>query len=201
LSLKEGSIQNLFIRRGEDIHQIIAPITQFTRGVAASDNILSPGVVGAFGDEFGPYSFCWENGRVILDGDGVRKSFKFTPIGFQADIQSNEMNPYSIPLGLDPWLRFRPGWADDYLGNVGNEGWNWGFLTGPRVAIRSNVELEVNTFQALPGSDFSTENPDREIPSSQFIPFPMAIITTQGQTSFSFSIELLVDETINFSAK
>jgi hypothetical protein len=136
-----------------------------------------------------------------LDGDGVRKSFEFTPTGLEAVIQTNDFYSYTIPVGLDTWLRFRPGWADHYPENMGREGWFWGYPTGPRIAIRSNVELAVNTFQALPESGFSTENPDREIPPGYFIPFPMAIITAQGQTSLSVSIELLMDKPFNFSAK
>jgi len=209
LSLKDGSIRNLFIRNGGNLHQVIAPMPKSTHGTTTLSTLdpledlstTSTGAGGAFGDQFGPYKIHWEDNRAILDGDGVRKAFEFTVHGFDAVIQSNDRHAYSIAFGLDPWFRFQPDWDEYYLEKIGSTEWVWGLLNGPRLAIRSNAELFVNRFQAMPGSGIATENPDREIHPSFFIPFPMAFITTQGRTSLSISIELLQDKPFNISAR
>jgi hypothetical protein len=183
--LTGARLEFLFYHDGQDVHQIIGPTAQFIAGMSdPSVWDLSLGeladlrqVMGAFADQEGlsytPYApRSVEDGIAFVSPDNRRvKIFEFSENGLKVTYEG-EPTVTSIPLALDPWRRYAPGWASAYRA----DGIRWGLDGGPMVRIQAPVSVTLRWFGETLGVLSQAEDPDKEFPPGHFVPFPMAIV-------------------------
>ncbi len=199
------------------VHQWIAPSSQFASGLSPAESWDL--AAGAFSDpEVYPGAFFdWDGTRQVPDGsllyraqatpgelqlssaDGRRqKTFRFTPNGLTVEMRSADPTQTLLPLALDPWQRYTPGWPACYQSQAGQNGaWRWsvGTLTPSScdsspvrffIDLQSDNPYQIRTFlDSLPYVD-QPEDPNRNYPPGHFLPFPLAV----AQFDFSGQISL-----------
>jgi hypothetical protein len=95
-----------------------------------------------------------------------------------------------IPLILDPWLRYTPGWGERYLGEESPFGWTLQIDPGPSAQVRTNTKMTVNSFMETRKLMASSENPNAEFPPGHFLPFPLVVLTLEASGNFFVEINL-----------
>jgi hypothetical protein len=192
----------LFIRDegsegGADIHQLVAPTSQFLAGLSdptawdlASGLAADPGgIPGAFSDAehiWDAYQPSVEPGRIrftALDGS-IRKTFTFTGSGLRVDYDSPDPVQVRIPLGLDPWRRFTPGWGDQYSGGKTGKGWSWRIDSGTGVEIQSSGRISAAAFTDSHALLSAVEDPNYDYPPGHYLPFPLALVNVYAEGDF-----------------
>jgi len=198
--LKDGSLNYAFAITKNGIHQIIGPTSQFASGLGdptawelsqglSADPTVLP---GAFGDGNGPYQARVQGDSIILRGiNGTQKIFSLEPDGIRVKIQSEKPSNYQIPLALDPWIRFKPGWAARYNGRQFTDGWNWSVSSTISVKILTFGQISLNAFTDTRDRMGMEEDPNFDYPPGHFLVFPVAVAKLQSQGNFSATIQIL----------
>jgi hypothetical protein len=120
--------------------------------------------------------------------------YHLLPNGIQVDTLAPGAFRLQLPLALDPWQRFIPGWPTRYQAQGLPEGWAWQVNPpedpGLRADVLTSAPLTISTFQdSLPYMD-RPEDPNRDYPPGHRLPFPMALIILEGQEQMSFKLEI-----------
>ena len=143
-----GYIPFLFTKDELGVHQVIGPTWEFVTGISdPSMWDLSLGVrsdpdqiLGAFGDSFkdwNTYTSDLSENKVVLASDDltIQKSFLLINNNLHIDIVNSESSNHeiTIPLVVDPWIRFTSDWGDKYKITNIPDGMQWGISTGVNV--------------------------------------------------------------------
>jgi hypothetical protein len=194
-----GSMVFAFIRSESDVHQVIAPSSQFVVGLSDPSNWdLSAGrkadpavILGAFADDYGPYQIIQDENQLIFQNEIVSKKYLLTPGGIRVEYKFEEPTRLQIPLALDPWERLQPGWSDGYLSKFSENGARLNTNSGFQVEIVASSKLSslffTDTFEIMGRQ----ENPNYEFPPGHYLPFPLALLELEPSTGGSVEIRFL----------
>lgn len=203
---QNSSITHLFFRENDagktSLHQIIGPSAQLISGLSeASTWDMTAGygadpqvLQGAFDQAEAPYT-------AQIQSDGIRfinhnqsvKNYYFSENTIRFQFTSPGA-PYfsqqSLPLMLDPWRRFEPGWSQAYQLEYNQDTWHLRLAPDLEVKLRSTIPLTGSHF--LESQDWMafTENPNREQPAGHFLPFPLAVFEILTTGNFELTLEI-----------
>jgi hypothetical protein len=216
-----GYISFAFVRDSHgNAHQLVAPSSELFSGMSEPTGWdLSAGmgadpevIPGAFSD-LTPYGSVdlqtvyhaapHKDGITFTSPDGALvKTFRLSSDVLIAAYQTSIPVRTQIPLILDPWTRYSPGWLNYY--QSGRDGQTWYWAVQPSTERPDSLSIEVKPFKIKISSsiDFSTqtfkdtqdilaspENPNRDNPPGHFLPFPMARLEINAAQNFSVQIE------------
>ncbi|MEW5869501.1 MAG: hypothetical protein AB1894_09510 [Chloroflexota bacterium] len=200
--IQDGALVYLFSHDATGVHQIVAPSSQFIVGLGEANTwslanglAADPGVIpGAFAEPGLSYQASPEgNCLVFSTPDGQRqKIYTLSDNGLRLEYRapaSAQVN-LRLPLALDPWERFTPGWAGHYQFSAAPPAWRWSLSGGPGVEVHTNAALAESDFNASSPFMSLPENPDRDYPAGHFLPMPLALVNFNALGSFQ--IELLL---------
>ncbi len=200
-----GYIPFVFSNDRRGIHQIIGPTWELMTGMSdpstwrmASGVLSDPGqILGAFPDQFSNwnnYIINIEENKISLVNDNMtmRKSFTVLPDGMVIEIYNNTTAPFkgSLPLVLDTWVRFTPGWGDLYQAEQGATEFRWSIASDISVAINSTDEMSAFPFNAAHSILSSAEDPNFDYPIGHYLPFPMALVQINPSSYYSVNISI-----------
>ncbi len=184
-------------------HQLIAPTSQFLVGQAdpstwdltAGDAADPGGVPGAFIDGSPPWDpyypeFSTDSLTLTNPGGSPVKTFTIIPQGLRVDYQLHAPLTTQIPLVLDPWQRFSPGWGERYLSTRLPDGWTWQIANGPQLTIRSSAPIDLHPFNESLSELQIPEDPNYEYPAGHYLVFPLALAEIQAAQDFQVEIKL-----------
>jgi hypothetical protein len=177
-----------------ELHQLIGPSWQVAPGIDTYP--------GAFADtdnsSLSYEPILDENTLVFTSQDGTRaKIFQLTENGINVEYQTQKPITTQIPLMVDPWIRFTPGWADKYWQQNTPDRNAWGLRNGPMVSIHiipvggAEGMVTIQTFNESLSLLTSPEDPDFDYPPGHYIPFPMAIAEAEMQDGYFLRLERL----------
>ena len=188
LEPKGGGISFLFVRTTDGVHQAIGPSSQLITGISdpslwqsQDGRFTDPNVInGAFDTpELEFKNSSSREGIIFTSANGTLiKSYHLLPGGLIIYIEMQKDVPlsYTIPLLVDPWQRFSPGWPDQYIEGGTDTTYSWGIKDEFQVQIRSSGKLSAHPFTATRQFFSATENPNQDYPSSHFLPFPINLV-------------------------
>jgi len=202
-----GRLLVMYARSIDGIHQLIAPSSQFIVGLAdpstwdlsAPEGADPGGMHGAFADSSPP----WEPYQATVSSNSLTytspdqrtsKTFILTPHGLRVDYNSTDPLHIQIPLAIDPWERFGPGWGNRYSGEFTSGGWSWRLDGGPRVEVRTSGVLVAYPFTESHLSLSRVEDPNFPYPPGHYLPFPIALVEIQSQGDFYVEFVVSVDQ-------
>ena len=201
--IDSGALTNLFWRdpagpTPAQAHQVIGPSSQLISGLSApsgwkiNDGLSAdPAVIpGAFAESGAGYQPVITAGRLTFaSADGsIQKTYALTQAGLHMTYQSGQSKTLQIPLLLDPWRRFTPGWSAAYHLDPLPAGW-LARLEGDNAAplqveLTSNMPLSAQIFNEASHLAARAEDPNQDYPPSFFLPLSLAEIelsTAPGQ--------------------
>ena len=181
-------------------HQLVGPTSQFAiglsdpsewqpeRGEAADPSVIP----GAFTDASEPWA-AYTPTLIHLDGitftspDGrLVKTYQLTTLGIQVHYQVAGQITTLIPLVVDPY-RYYSG-PTEYRATLAPHAWTWSLAGGHSVEVSSTTTLSAEGFiSATPFRPLS-EDPNLDYPKGDYLPFPMSLVTIQGDGNFSVEI-------------
>jgi hypothetical protein len=200
-----GYISFLFYKGNDGVHQIIGPSWELTLGMSdlsmwdSSQGVLSdPGqILGALVDDFDiwkNYSFIISENKVILLNENMtmRKSITITNDGILIQIQDQKTDESisTIPIVLDPWIRFTHDWGDKYLFSKTSNGLLWGIKSGISVEIISTNNMTPISFNETRDEISFPEDPDFDYSRGHYLPYPLSL--SEIQSSSDYSVEIVV---------
>jgi hypothetical protein len=180
-------------------HQLVGPSSQFAvglsdpsewhpeRGEAADPSVIP----GAFADD----TNTWTDYSPTITADGITftgsqgsriKTYRLTENGIQVIYRVQGPVSTRIPLALDPQA-FYSG-PTNYLATLASHSWTWILAGGSGVEVRTDAVLSAEGFtSALPFLSLP-EDPNLEYPKGNYLPFPLSVVTIQGDGNFSVQI-------------
>ena len=193
--IDNGSLVYAFSRDSQGVHQWAAPSSQFIVGQSdpaswRMDSGVSadPAVIpGAFIDS-GPFTPLIETGKIIFRSPDLEKTYMLKPNGLDIEYFSPPKTPLTLPLAVDPWLRFSPGWGDFYEQEMITGQWTWGVPGHFEVQLNTAVSLTAQPFNASHGLILKPENPNLDYPTGLHLPFPQAILEFNNPGAFKVAI-------------
>jgi hypothetical protein len=196
-----GALAYLFIRSQTGAHQVVGPSSQFTSGMSGAENwdfhaglAADPEVYpGGFSDDHGPYQAVFEGSALKLSSldDGYAKIFTLLSDGLRAEIRAGGPLRLQLPLALDPWARFYPGWEERYSGQLNGNTWSWALAGGPQVQVDSSSPITVQSFiDTLDRMDI-VEDPNFEFPPGHFLPFPLSLVEVEVEGETTVEVRLV----------
>ncbi|HLA97409.1 MAG TPA: hypothetical protein VJL34_03060 [Anaerolineales bacterium] len=196
--IPEGSLVYAFVRTASGVHQIIGPSSQLAVGLSdpASWNLemderADPSVMmGAFADANGSYLAEIQEDKLVFKNQTNVKIYSLTPTGVTLTYVSQAPSPLQIPILLDPWDRYTPGWGERYYLNRTPDGVSWSLEGGITVQIIANAPLEIAAFTDTRSRMGLTENPNFDYPAGHYLPFPMALVQLGVRTDVNVTIEV-----------
>jgi len=192
----------LFSRDENGAHQLIAPSTQFALGLSdpsewepARGEAADPAqIMGAFSDAsepFAAYIPAWRpDGTLTLTSTAINrlKTFRLTEDGLQVCYDSQIPLTTRIPIAVDPWQRFRAGWAADLHASLTPTSWGWGLVNGIRLEVRTDAPFFAQGFTVSIPFLSRSENPDLGYPPGHYYPFPLSVMDIIANGSFIVEI-------------
>ena len=198
-----GRLMALYQVIDGEAHQLIAPTSQFLVGQAdpstwdltAGDAADPGGVPGAFIDASPPWDpyypeFSTDSLTLTNPGGSPVKTFTIIPQGLRVDYQLHAPLTTQIPLVLDPWQRFSPGWGERYQSTRLSDGWTWQIANGPQLTIRSSAPIDLHPFNESLSELQIPEDPNYEYPAGHYLVFPLALAEIQAVQDFQVEIKL-----------
>ncbi len=201
-----GYMPFLFARDDQGIHQLIGPSWEFVIGLGdPSTWDLGLGVradpdqiLGAFQDDFSAWNTysteLTQNTLVLNAANGsVQKTFIVYPDRIQVSINTSApfANPMLIPLAVDPWFRYTPGWGDLYRGVATSNSYIWGLQSIKMVKIQSTQSISAYAFSDTRSVITLPEDPNFDYSLGHYLPFPMAVVRLSP--SEAYRVEITVD--------
>ena len=180
-------------------HQLVGPSAQFALGLSdpsewhpEQGEAADPSVIpGAFTDA----GAAWTAYTPTIQPDGIRftspdgrliKTYQLTQAGITVRYQAAGSVSTRIPLAVDP-QRFYSGPAA-YQATLAPHAWTWSLAGGSSVEVRSEATLAGEGFiSAIPFLSLS-EDPNLDYPKGDYLPFPISLVTIQGDGNFSVEI-------------
>ena len=177
-------------------HQIVGPSWQFSvgqsdpsvwdasQGIAgdprAERGAFSEIPAGYAGPSWEPYSVQIGQGELSFTSPDNRlhKTIRLTEQGFSAQYESEDQVKVQVPLVLDPWDRFSPGWEQRYTSSATNQttdlhDWIWSLEGGVQVELTTaSSSLSVQPFTITQKVMSAPENPDYQFPLGSLPAFP-----------------------------
>ena len=191
-----------FYRSDSGVHQIIAATAQLIVGLGdpstwqleALDGADPAGIHGAFSDTPPP----WSRYLPTSMGDGITftspdqqiiKTYTLKEDGLVISYHSSEPAVSRIPIAIDPWRRFSPGWSEQYL-YLPIEG-GYQISAADDIAIKVLSDLPMQAFSFTDSLELldSPEDPNFDYPRGHYLPFPFTVLEFNGQGDFSIRIE------------
>jgi hypothetical protein len=187
-----GYLAYLFLRSEDGSpHQVIAPSVTLISGTSPPDQwVMRAGqwqdpqaIAGAFMDQTNPtdrraeWQLLPGELRLFDTFNNQARVFRLLPGGLRAEITTQPAPARQttfLPLNLDPWWRFTPGWPGKYRSTLIPGGWSWEIVDGARVEVRTNAEISVQAWSEHLDQFCSPEDPNREVASALRLPSPMA---------------------------
>ncbi len=174
-------------------HQLIAPTAQLAFALgdpseweASRDLAADPQVIpGAFYDGAGACQAQVSPAQLtLIDPAGaLLKRFSLLPDGLRVEYQTDTPLAARLPLSLDPWRRFQPGWGDLYRGRFTSAGYIWEIDSGVSLQL-TNAPLSVSAFNETRHLMGRQEDPNSEFPPAHYLPFPLALAEVTGRGDF-----------------
>ncbi|MFM8320418.1 MAG: hypothetical protein ACKOC5_05840, partial [Chloroflexota bacterium] len=193
----DGALSYAFLRQDGSAlhaHQLIGPSSQLISGLGdpaawdlqaglSADPAVIPGAFATPGagcrtlaaapaDPAG-ISFSCLDGALLKhyrwDGQALQVRLSLAPAAAPLSVR--------IPLLLDPWRRFSPGWAELYRAGGSQPAGPliWALQDGPAVQA-AGPGLALSSFLDSRPLLAQAEDPNRETPPGHFLPFPLALL-------------------------
>jgi hypothetical protein len=195
-----GRLSNLFYLDASGPHQLVGPSSQFTVGLSdpsewhpdlgeAADPTVISGAFNDGPDRWDVHASVDNAALTFTSLDGTRqKTYILSDNGITVTYQGFGPVSIRIPLTVDPQaFYFGP---VKYQSSPTPGVWTWGLVNGLQVEVHSNAILSAQNFtdsqSFLPGP----ENPDQAYPGGHYLPFPLSVVTVQGNTDFSVQITI-----------
>ncbi len=200
-----GYIPFVFSSDGKGLHQIIGPTWEFIVGLSDSSTWnIDLGVrsdagqfLGAFQDPFtswNRYNVELSENKVILENNAktISRTISLYPDYIHIDIRNNDQltDKAIIPLVVDPWRRYAPGWGDLYAKTIDRYNLYWGIYPGEMVEIRSTNPLTASTFNDTHSVLLQPEDPNFDYSPGHYLPFPMAIAYLDASENYAIDIKI-----------
>ncbi len=183
------------------IHQIIGPTSQFIVGLAdptvwridAGEGADTAGVHGAFADQLLPWRlFNVSNSEDYLEFTSpdqlITKRFALSSNGLRIEYQNPEPLSVQIPLAIDPWTRFTPGWSNVQRGQSISNGYLFQINDQVEVEILSDAPLSAHIYSDSQSKMTIPEDPNYAYPPGHYIPYPMTILDINSSQDFFVEI-------------
>lgn len=203
IGISGGRIISLTYLDKDGAHQIIAPSTTFVVGLSdpsswvleAGEGADIAGYLGAFYDQTLPWDLFYPSPQpnslnLTKSDQRIAKTMFFKNDGIQVIIRSLDEKIILIPLALDPWFRYYPGWGKRYHKEIIPRGYAWYVDGGPRVEIQSDHPMEFYSFIDAYPYFINQEDPNRSYPPGHYLPFPMAIARVKGSGVISIDLKI-----------
>ncbi|MGW8224413.1 MAG: hypothetical protein ACWGOY_01705 [Anaerolineales bacterium] len=202
-----GRLVGYFYRNGASAHQIIAPSSQFIVGLADpstwqlayGEGADPAGIPGAFSDSAPPWQIyeVSNNSNQLsfrsLDQQ-ITKVYTLAEDSLQINYHTSDPITGQIPVVIDPWQRFSPGWSDQYSYQTLDNGYRITLHDVLSVDITSDLPLEFTSFTDSQEHLDIPEDPNFDYPQGHYLPFPVTAITYTGQTDFGFQIRITLSD-------
>jgi hypothetical protein len=198
-----GYIPFVFAVDDNSIHQIIGPTWEFIVGLSDSSEwdiqrgLLSDPAqfLGAFADSYhdwNDYDVLNSDGKIILVSGNTskRKELFLYENGLHVEIQNltNLPSSYNIPIVVDPWVRYTPGWGDLYSRVKSTHSFYWGIKQGVGVEIKSTNLINSFAFNDTRAVMSYPEDPNFDYSRGHYLPFPMALTIVNATDGLSVDI-------------
>jgi len=203
-----GRLLALFHISDGQVHQIIGPTSQFLVGQAdpsswdlTAGEAADPGVIpGAFVDGMPPWElyqpeFSPNSLTLTAPGGSLVKTFTIKENSLVVNYNIVSPLAVSIPLALDPWQRFSPGWGDRYRYEQISDGLTWQIIGGPRLIVHSSAPASLDPFTASLTDLHRTEDPNFEYPPGHYLAFPVAVVEIEAEDDFQVEIAFSDNQT------
>lgn len=208
VEIESGAISFIFIKSLDQhgspkVHQLIAPSAQFISGLSdpifwevIDGKLLDPDVItGAFMDEQTDYKatllkpnelllYDEQNGyqkKITLGENQIRIQYVQSPQSHQQLLE--------VPLALDPWNRFEPGWTNTYQLYKGKGILTWSSESGVSVQVTGTNNINIEHFNQSKDLLKYAEDPNIDYPIGHFTPNPMAIFKIPFQESLTIVLK------------
>ena len=206
-----GMLTHAFIRLADRsgqpaIHQFITPPAQVIAGLSPANAWNLTGglyadpaaLPGAFYEPGVQYQPILSSGSLafISSDAAVRKEFTLLDDGLLVEysFSANFTNRILlIPLALDPWRRFSPGWVDLYPPPAQcTSGWGWQIEPGIFICL-SAPSFTTTGFSDSPARIGQPEDPNIDYPAGRFLPFPFSLVEINSDQS-NFQIRMFISQ-------
>jgi hypothetical protein len=204
-----GRLLALYSSVDGQVHQIIGPTHQFLIGQAdpsswdlAAGETADPGVIpGAFIDGLPPWDIYLTQfsakGLTLSTPQGdLVKTFTLNENGLNVIYELDSPASINIPLVLDPWQRFSPGWGARYQYKQIGDGLSWELNGGPRLIVRSSAPASLEPFAASQADLQRPEDPNFEYPPGHYLVFPIALVRINAIEDFQVEISISNNEVV-----
>ena len=194
-----GRLTHLFFMDAAGPHQLIGPTSQFAIGLSDPSvwrpdlgEAADPSVIpGAFSDDTGAWDidlFTASAGEVTFTSpDRERiKTYRLTKNGIEVTYRVPGLVITRVPLTVDP-QRFYFG-PTNYRPAIAPHAWIWSLVNGISVELQTDAKLSAQGFvSSFPFLSMS-EDPNLDYPKGHYIPFPLSLVTIQGDKNFTVQI-------------
>jgi hypothetical protein len=194
-------LTHVFIITPNKTTQIIAPASQLAIGRSdpsewqpeygpAGDPADIPGAFSETINTYRPYSVRNLPDHLIFTSvDGaIEKIFSLTATGLLIEYHSNTPLTTRIPFALDLGSLTAPNWRQSYQFNKLSDGWEWKQESSPVIRIQIDGNIAAQNFYTSAPSPTLSEDPNREIPPGDFLPFALAVLEVNSADSFSVKV-------------
>jgi hypothetical protein len=208
IEIESGGLIYLFQRDPVGVaHQLIGPSSQVISGLSAPQSWdltgglnADPAVIpGAFNQAGLGYQASLTGDRLTLTtaDRSNQKTYTLQANGLRLTYRTAQKAHLQIPLLLDPWARFTPGWSAHYQASPAVSGWlvtlKDDTASPLQVEIRSNTASIVHIFTDAIQFTNRAENPNMDYPPGFYLPFPLTEVglgATPGQDTI---VDILVE--------
>ncbi len=208
VEIESGAISFVFVRSPDQygslqVHQLIAPSAQFISGLSdpifwevIDGKLFDPDVItGAFSDELTHYDAILLRPNELLLYDEQKGYQKKIILGKnQITIQyvqalKSHQQLLEIPLALDPWNRFEPGWTNMYQLYKDKDIFTWSSESGVSIQVTGTKNISMEHFNQSNDLLKKAEDPNIDYPKGHFIPNPMAVLKIPFQENLTVVIK------------
>jgi len=183
-------------------HMVVAPSNHFIVGLGdqstwmmdAGDGADPVGIHGAFADSspYWPlYSYSTEgDGITFSSPDGmIEKNFSLQNAGLSVKYSTQNQITGRIPLAIDPWNRFSPGWSENLKYSPIDMGYQFSLRDKPIVEVISDMPMDLYSFTDSKELLGVPEDPNYDYPPGHYLPFPLSVLEYHAQGEFTFQFK------------
>ncbi len=190
-----------FYRDNTGLHQVVAPTSQFIVGLGdpstwlleAVDGADPAGIHGAFADSPPPwplysYSTAGDGISFTSPDQQVEKNFALRDAGLSVNYSQQNGITSRIPIAIDPWTRFSPGWSTKLAYSPIENGFQFSQEENVVLEVIADIPLQAYSFSDSANLLGVPEDPNHDYPPGHYLPFPITVLEFNSPGDFNLHI-------------
>ena len=115
----------------------------------------------------------------------MEKNFTLRDDGLSVNHSSQAAISSRVPIAIDPWTRFSPGWSEKLAYSPIENGFQFSQEGNVVLDVIADIDMQIHSFTDSANMLGVPEDPNYDYPPGHYLPFPVTVLEFNSPGDFN----------------